>query len=126
MALASGRSDDHVVVDWLRASTDTRLSWNHFIDSGEGFTTLDLKLSEDLLAHFRDDRNNNNHQSQKLFLITQEQINGCDRLPRGRQVLNSIWHELTSGVCTTTIFTWLTWPRSSCMAMILVVSKLHG
>ena len=41
VVLASGRSDDHVVVDWLCASADTRFSWNDFIDSGEGFTTLD-------------------------------------------------------------------------------------
>ena len=97
-----------MVVDWLRMSTDTRLSWNDFIDSGAGFATLDLKLAEGLLAHFRDDRNNNNHHSQHLFRFTQEQLNGYDRLSRGRQVLNSIWHELTSGVCTTTIFTWFT------------------
>ena len=84
-----------MVVDWLRMSTDTRLSWNDFIDSGDGFPTLDLKLSEGLIAHFRDDRNTKKHLSQKLFLLTQEQLNGCDRLPRGRQVLNSIWHELT-------------------------------
>ena len=39
VVLAAGRSDDHVVVDWLRVSTDTRFSWNGFIDSGEAFTT---------------------------------------------------------------------------------------
>ena len=84
VVLASGRSDDNVAVDRLRMSTDTRLSWNNFIDSGEGFTTLDLKLDEGLIAHFRDDRNHTNHHSQKLFLLTQEQLNGCDRVPRGR------------------------------------------
>ena len=87
MVLASGRSDDHVVVDWLRMSTDTRLSWNDFIDSGEGFTTRDLKLAEGLLAHVRDDRNNNHHHSQQLFLITQEQLNGVkgkERMEKAR------------------------------------------
>ena len=98
VVLASGRSDDDKVVEWLRWATDTRYSWNDFIESGDTFTTLDLKLAEGLIAHFRDDRNNKNHHSQKLFLLTQEQLNGSDRLPRGRQVLNSIWHELTSGV----------------------------
>ena len=83
---------------------------------GEGFITLDLKLADGLLAHFRDDRNNKNHHPQALFLITQEQLNGCDRLPRGRQVPNSRWHELTSGVYTTTIFTWFT----------LAKVQLHG
>ena len=58
VVLASGRSDDHVVVEWLEWATDTRLSWNDFIDSGENCTTLDLKLAEGLIAHFRDDRNN--------------------------------------------------------------------
>ena len=116
VVLASGRSDDHVVVDWLRTSTDITRSWNGFIDSGDGFITLDLKLAEGLLIHFRDDRHNKNHPSQKLFLITQGQLNGCDRLHRGGQVLNSIWHELTSGVYTTTIFTWF----------ILAKVQLHG
>ena len=61
VVLASGRYDDHVFVDWLGAATDTRCSWNDFIDSGENFTTLDLKLAEGLILHFRDDRNNKNH-----------------------------------------------------------------
>ena len=100
----------------MKAATDTRLSWNDFIDSGENFITLDLKLAEGLLGHFRDDRNNKNLQSHKLFLLTQEQLCMSDHLPRGRQVLNSIWHELTSGVYTTTIFTWFT----------LAKVQLHG
>ena len=58
VVLASGRSDDDKVVEWLKWATDTRLSWNDFIDSGENFTTLDLKLAVGLIAHFRDDRNN--------------------------------------------------------------------
>ena len=104
VVLASGRSDDDVVIDWLRMSNDIIKSRDDFIDSGEGFTTLDLKLAEGFLVHFREDRNNNNRQSPKLFLITQEQINQCICLPRGRQVLNSIWHELTSGDYITTVF----------------------
>ena len=48
--LASGRSDDDKVVEWLKWATDTRLSWNDFIDSGEHFTPLDLKLAEGLIA----------------------------------------------------------------------------
>ena len=44
--LASGRPDDDVVVDWLCMSTDTTRSWIDLIDSGGGFTTLDLKLAE--------------------------------------------------------------------------------
>ena len=61
VVLASGRSDDDKVVEWLRWATDTRYSWNDFIESGDTFTTLDLKLAEGLTAHFRDDRNNKNH-----------------------------------------------------------------
>ena len=64
VVLASGRSDDDKVVEWLKWATDTRLSWNDFIDSGENLITLDLKLAEGLIAHFRDDRNNKIHQSQ--------------------------------------------------------------
>ena len=55
VVLASGRADDDVVVDWLRMSIDTFKSWSDFIDSGERCTTLDLKLAEGLLIHFRDD-----------------------------------------------------------------------
>ena len=83
VVLASGRSDDDVVADWLRVSTDTIQSWVDVIDSGEGLTTLDVKLAEGLLVHFRDGRNNNNHNSQKLFLISQEQINQCADCPEG-------------------------------------------
>ena len=116
VVLASGRSDDDVVVGLLRMSTDITKPLMVLIDSGDGFTSLDLKLAEGLLVYFRDDTNNKNHKSQKLFLITQEQLRRCDRLPRGRQVLNSIWHELTSGVSTATIFTWLS----------LATVQLHG
>ena len=107
------------MIMWLSAGYACLQTLNYhddFIDSGEGLTTLHLKLAEGLLAHFRDDRNNNKHHSQKRLLITQEQLNGCDRLPRGRQVLNSMWHELTSGVYTTTVFTWFT----------LAKVQLHG
>ena len=78
------------------------------VDSGHGFTTLDLKLAEGLLSHFRDIRNNKICAYQKLLLITQEQLSHCARLPRGRPVLTSIWHELTSGVYTAIVFTWFT------------------
>ena len=46
VVLASGRSDDHVVVDWLRMSTDTSRSRNCFIDSGDIFITLDLEFAD--------------------------------------------------------------------------------
>ena len=65
--VVSGRSDDDKVVEWLRWATDTRYSWNDFIESGDTFITLDLKLAEGLIAHFRDDRNNKNHHSQIFF-----------------------------------------------------------
>ena len=42
VVLASGRSDDHVVVDLLRMSTGTARSWNDLIDFGDGFTALDF------------------------------------------------------------------------------------
>ena len=43
-----------------------------------------------------------------MILLVDEQMDTTGKVARGRQVLNLLWHNLTSGIYTTTVVTWQT------------------
>ena len=51
-----------------------------------------------------------------MFLFIEDQTKRTGRVARGRQVLNALWHDLTSCIYVTTIVTWQT----------LASDSLHG
>ena len=108
VAVASGRTDDDNVTAWLAEACDTTRSWDDFLDSGEEFMTLDVKLAIALLGFFKDDKAHAIETSQIMFLLIDEQMETTGKVARGRQVLNVLWHNLTSGIYTTTVATWQT------------------
>ena len=56
VVLASGRIDDDVVIAWLEEACDITRTWHDFLDSGDEFMTLDVKLATALTALFKDDK----------------------------------------------------------------------
>ena len=70
--------------------------------------TLDVKLATALLAFFKDDKAHVTETSQITLLLVDEQIGATGKIARGRQVLNVLWHDLTSGIYITTVVTWQT------------------
>ena len=70
--------------------------------------TLDVKLATALLAFFKDDQAHVTETSQIMFLLIDEHMETTGKVARGRQVLNALWHNLTSGIYTTTVVTWQT------------------
>ena len=57
---------------------------------------------------FKDDKTHVNETYQIMFLLIDEQMKATSRVARGRQVLNALWHDLTSDVYVTTVVTWQT------------------
>ena len=108
VALASGRTDDYNVVRWVMIATDTRFSWDDFIWSGQGYETLDFKLGQALAEFFTDDKGKTGEQGQRIFLLASKQIQESGMIPRGRQMINLMWHDLSSGIYVSTVFTWIT------------------
>ena len=108
MVTASGLTDDDVVTAWLEEASDTARSRDVFLDFGDEFMTLDVKLATPLTAFFKDDKTNVNGTYQIMFLLIDEQMETTGKVARGRQVLNVLWHHLTSGIYTTTVVTWQT------------------
>ena len=108
MVVASGRTDDDTVTAWLAESRDTTRSWDDCFESGEELMTLDVKLATALLAFFKDDKAHVTETSQRIFLLIDEQMDTTGKVARGRQVLNLLWHNLTSGIYVTTAVTWQT------------------
>ena len=43
-----------------------------------------------------------------MFLLIDEQMGATGKVARGRQVLNTLWHDLTSGIYITIVVTWQT------------------
>ena len=70
--------------------------------------TLDVQLAAALLAFFKDDKARATETSQIMFLLIDEQMGATGKDTRGRQVLNVLWHNLTSGIYITTVVTWQT------------------
>ena len=70
--------------------------------------TLDVKLAIALLAFFKDDKAHVTETSQRMLSLIDEQMGATGNVARGRQVLNVLWHNLTSGIYTTTVVTWQT------------------
>ena len=78
------------------------------MDSGDELMTLDVKLATALNAFFKDDKTHVNETFQIMLLLMDEQRKAADGVARGRQVLNVLWHDLTSGIYVTTVVTWHT------------------
>ena len=91
-----------------RAACDTTRSWDDFLESGEENLTLDVKLATALLAFFKDDKAHVIESSQIMCLLIDEQMETTGTVAIGRQVLNVLWHNLTSGIYITTVVTWQT------------------
>ena len=70
--------------------------------------TLDAKLATAFLALFKDDKAHSTGSSQIIWLLIDEHMGATGKVARGRQVLNVLWHNLTSGVYITTVVTWQT------------------
>ena len=88
MVIASGRTDDDVVTAWLAAACDTTRSWDDFLESGDEFMNLDVKLATAILALFKDDKVHVTETSQRMFLLIDEQMGATGKVARGRQVLD--------------------------------------
>ena len=61
-----------------------------------------------LFAFFKDDKAHVTETSQRIFLLIDEQMDTTGKVARGRQVLNLLWHNLTSGIYVTIAVTWQT------------------
>ena len=43
-----------------------------------------------------------------MFLFSEDQMRRTGRVARGRQILDALWHDFTSGIYVTTVVTWQT------------------
>ena len=108
VVIASGRTDDDVVIAWPEEACDTTRSWDTFSYSGDEFMTLDVKLATALTASFKNDETNVNDLSQIMSVPMDEQMKATGRAARGRQALDVLWHDLTSGIYFPAVATWQT------------------
>ena len=58
-----------------------------------------------LLAFFKDDKAHVIETSQRMFLLIDELMGATGKVARGRQVLNTLWHDFSSGIYVTTVVT---------------------
>ena len=83
-------------------------TWDDVLESGDDFMTLDVKLAAALLAFFKDDKAHVTETSQRMFLLIDEQMGATGNAARWRQVLKTLWHDLTFGIYVPIVVTWQT------------------